>query len=359
MFDPLVTKIQKKVFHWSSHSLSYAGKLQMISSVVFGLDNYWGASILLHVAIIKKIEHLCSHFFWGIPGIGRKMVFKSWKSICSPWSGGGFNIKDLPSWNRALLVKWLALLIAPASGLWAKWQHVYVLKGTDIWCLQAKDSFSASLKGILAVRDFLVESAGSIQNAQALLQSWVHGSHFHLHLAYDFFRAAPTQGDWTKGLSYSSIFPCHHITCSMAAQSQLATQDNIKKRGYQFANRCNFCKASEEDHGHLFFSCPFTAQVWSSILSWMSLPQFSSSLLHLLVACPFGSSRNNWKTHCYYTSLAAVVNQLWWERNQRIFFHKTTDAAGLLSKIKRLVLARLSIKFPQSLFSSLLDHSVP
>ncbi|XP_074265933.1 uncharacterized protein LOC141588388 [Silene latifolia] len=280
------------------------------------------------------------------------MVFKSWKSICSPWFGGGFNIKDLPSWNRALLVKWIALLIAPASGLWAKWQQVYVLKGTDIWRLQAKDSFSTSLKGILAVRDLLVDSAGSIQNAQALLKSWVHGSHFHLQLAYDFFRAAPTQGGWTKGLSYSSIFPSHRITCSMAAQSQLATQDNIKKKGLQFANRCSFCKASEED-------CNTPRLVWSSILSWMSLPQFSSSLSHLLVACPFGSSRNNWKVHCYYTSLAAAVNQLWWERNQRIFCHKTTDAAGLLCNIKRLVLARLYIKFPQSLFSSLLDHSVP
>ncbi|XP_074301301.1 uncharacterized protein LOC141632678 [Silene latifolia] len=54
MFDPLITKIQKKVLHWSSHSSSYAGKLQLINSVVFGLDNYWGASILLPIAIIKK-----------------------------------------------------------------------------------------------------------------------------------------------------------------------------------------------------------------------------------------------------------------------------------------------------------------
>ncbi|XP_074278490.1 uncharacterized protein LOC141602079 [Silene latifolia] len=369
MFDPLVTKVQKKVLHWPSHSLFYAGKLQLINSVVFGLNNYWCASILLPVAIIKKIEHLCSHFFWGIPETGRRWSSKdgkwpsdhrpSWKSICSPWSGGGFNIKDLPSWNRALFVKWLAVLIAPASGLWAKWQQAYVLKGTYIWCLHAKDSFSASMKVILAVRDFLVESAGSIQSARALLQTWVHGSHFHHQIAYGFFRAAPTQGDWTKGVSYSSIIPSYRITCSMAVQSQLDTQDNIKKRGYQFANRCIFCEASEEDHCHLFFSCPFTAKVWSSILSWLSLPQISSSSLHLLFACPFGSSRKNWKNHWYYTSLAAAVNQLWWERNQRIFSYKIIDAAGLHCKIKRLVLARLSIRFHQSLLSSLLDHSVP
>ncbi|XP_074299622.1 uncharacterized protein LOC141630762 [Silene latifolia] len=294
----------------------------------------------------------------GIPDSGRKMVFKSWKSICSPWSGGGFNFKDLSSWNRSLLVKWLALLLAPASSLWAKWQHAYVLKGTDIWSLQTKDSFSTSMKGILIIRDLLVESAGSIQTAQDLLQSWVQGSYFHLHLAYDFFRAAPAQGNWTKGLSYSSIVPSHRITCSLAAQGQLATQDNVKKRGYQFANRCYFCLASEEDHDHLFFSCPFTAQVWSSILNWMSLPHFSSSLPHLLAACPFGSSKHNWKVHCFYTSLAASVNQLWWERNQRLFCHKTTDAAGILRKIKNLVLARLSIKFPQSLLSPVLTHLV-
>ncbi|XP_074300688.1 uncharacterized protein LOC141631986 [Silene latifolia] len=330
------------------------------SSVVFGLGNYWGASLLLPGAVTKRVEQLCRQFFWGIPDSGRKMVFKSWKSICSPWSGGGFNIKDLSSWNRSLLVKWHALLLAPASSLWAKWQHAYVLKGIDIWCLQSKDSFSTSMKGILLVRDLLVESVGSIQTAQDLIQSWVQGSHFHLHLAYDFFRAAPAQGNWTKGLSYSSIAPSHRITCSMAAQGQLATQDNIKKRGYQFTNRCYFCLASEDDHDHLFFSCPFTAQVWSSILNWMSLPQFSSSLLHLLAACPFGSSKHNWKTHCFYTSLLLrFVNQLWWERNQRLFCHKTTDAAGILRKIKCLVLARLSIKFSQSLLSPVLTHLAP
>ncbi|XP_074305710.1 uncharacterized protein LOC141640931 [Silene latifolia] len=359
MFDPLLTKIQKKVFHWSSHALSYAGKLQLISSVVFGLDNYWGASLLLPGAITKRIEQLCRQFFWGIPDSARKLVFKSWKSICSPWSGGGFNIKDLSSWNRSLLVKWLALLLAPASSLWAKWQHAYVLKGTDIWNLQSKDSFSTSMKGILIIRDLLVASAGSIQTAHNLLQSWLQGSHFHLHLAYDFFRAAPVQGNWTKGLSYSSIVPSHRITCSMAAQGQLATQDNVKKRGYQFANRCYFCLSSEEDHDHLFFSCPFTAQVWSSILNWMSLPHLSASLPHLLAACPFGSSKHHWKVHCFYTSLAASVNQLWWERNQRLFCHKSTDAAGILRKIKDLVLARLSLKFPQSLLSPVLTPLAP
>ncbi|XP_074303769.1 uncharacterized protein LOC141638261 [Silene latifolia] len=304
-------KYLKESFSRSSHALSYAGKLQLISSVVFGLDNYWGASLLLPGAITKRIEQLCRQFFWGIPDSGRKLVFKSWKSICSPWSGGGFNIKDLASWNKSLLVKWLALLLAPASSLWAKWQHAYVLKGTDIWNLQSKDSFSTSMKGILIIRDLLVELAGN----------------------------------WTKGLSYSSIVPSHRITCSMAAQGQLATQDNVKK--------------GEEDHDHLFFSCPFTAQVWSSILNWMSLPHLSASLPHLLAACPFGSSKHNWKVHCFYTSLAASVNQLWWERNQRLFCHKSTDAAGILRKIKDLVLARLSLKFPQSLLSPVLTSLAP
>ncbi|XP_074290448.1 uncharacterized protein LOC141617162 [Silene latifolia] len=246
--------LQETGFSKGHFPFKYLGIPLSTSRISILMFDPLSASILLPAAIIKQINHLCSHFFWGIPDTGRKM--------------------DLPSWNKALLVKWLALLITPASGLWAKWQQAYVLKGTDIWCLQAKDSFSASMKGILEVRDSLVESA-----------------------AYGFFRAAPTQGDWTKGISYSSIIPSHRITCSMAVQSQLATQDNIKKWGYQFANRCCFCEAYEEDHAHLFFSCPFTANAWSSILSWMRLPQITSSLPHLVVAYPFGNNNNNWKTH--------------------------------------------------------------
>ncbi|XP_074299536.1 uncharacterized protein LOC141630660 [Silene latifolia] len=47
MFDSLVTKIQKCIHHWSSQALSYAGRAQLLNSVIFGLDNFWCSSLLL------------------------------------------------------------------------------------------------------------------------------------------------------------------------------------------------------------------------------------------------------------------------------------------------------------------------
>ncbi|XP_074291409.1 uncharacterized protein LOC141618202 [Silene latifolia] len=111
MFDLLITKIQKSVLHWSSHSLSYAGKLQLLNSVVFGLDNYWCASILLPAAIIKQINHLLvqdrateenSDSDEAIPGRPRSGKHDNSIKIDFPEFNGSLNPDDFLEWLRSM-----------------------------------------------------------------------------------------------------------------------------------------------------------------------------------------------------------------------------------------------------------------
>lgn len=37
----LVEKICSHIRHWSVHYLSYAGRIQLINSILFGITNYW------------------------------------------------------------------------------------------------------------------------------------------------------------------------------------------------------------------------------------------------------------------------------------------------------------------------------
>ncbi|XP_074265798.1 uncharacterized protein LOC141588245 [Silene latifolia] len=210
------------------------------------------------------------------------MVFKKWEDICKPWDAGGFNVKDLATWNVALLCKWLFLLSSPNSGIWATWYQHYVVASENIWNVQTKASYSTSFKGILKVKDKLLSLAGSIQAAADLLQSWAGGPKFNLGLAYGCLRNVSALGDWTISLMHNRIMPTHRIICSLAVQQHLATIDNLQVRGIQLANRCSLCQNGLESHDHLFFKCDYSAAVWDRLLQWMGSPHLSYALVTIL-----------------------------------------------------------------------------
>ncbi|XP_074278205.1 uncharacterized protein LOC141601800 [Silene latifolia] len=134
-------------------------------------------SVAMFDSLILKIKHSIQHWYSNfLTYAGRRMVFKKWKDICLPWDAGGFNIKDLSTWNDALQCRWLYLLAHTTVGSWVSWHQAYLLQHQSIWIVQSEDSFSSSLKGILTVRDMLVALAGSITNASFLINSWCsHG----------------------------------------------------------------------------------------------------------------------------------------------------------------------------------------
>lgn len=85
----LVDKIVTRIRHWSAKLLSYAGRLQLIRSVVFAVTNFWMQCFPLPKKIIKKIEAICRSFLWsGGSEITRKSPI-SWSKVCSSRKQGG------------------------------------------------------------------------------------------------------------------------------------------------------------------------------------------------------------------------------------------------------------------------------
>ncbi|XP_074288913.1 uncharacterized protein LOC141614057 [Silene latifolia] len=297
MFDTIIIKIQQAMAHWSNCFLSYAGKLQLINSIVFGLENFWCSTVLLPRTVISHINKLCKDFFWGIPMGYRRM------------------------------------------GLWSRWVQNYILKHEDLWHISSKVYYPPSFKSIVATRDRLVELSGSISAAQHLIHGWLSGSKLTLQQVYGFFRNAPTAGSWTKGLLHSQIIPGHRIVCSMAVQNQLATIDNLKLRGMHFVNICSLCEHDEESQGHLFFSCSFSASVWHQVLAWMGHMRIGLSLQDELTF-PLKGVRD-WQIAWFVVSLTTSVHQIWTERNAGIFQGHSRTVLGLVRRIKFFVIVRM------------------
>ncbi|CAA7026594.1 unnamed protein product [Microthlaspi erraticum] len=61
-YSPLVEKLSKQFTTWSVRTLSFAGRLQLISSVIMGSVNFWSSTFILPKGCIRQIESLCSRF---------------------------------------------------------------------------------------------------------------------------------------------------------------------------------------------------------------------------------------------------------------------------------------------------------
>nr|GEZ53580.1 RNA-directed DNA polymerase, eukaryota, reverse transcriptase zinc-binding domain protein [Tanacetum cinerariifolium] len=61
----LIDKVKSRLFNWKNKSLSFAGRLQLIKSVVISTQVYWASSFILPKAVNAEIEQLMRGFLWS------------------------------------------------------------------------------------------------------------------------------------------------------------------------------------------------------------------------------------------------------------------------------------------------------
>ncbi|XP_074293269.1 uncharacterized protein LOC141620246 [Silene latifolia] len=313
VYGALLTKLQNSLLHWSNSFLSYAGRIQILNSVIFGIANFWCASALLPKNIMKKINKICKDYFWNIEEGSKRMVFKSWQHICRPCQEGGFIVKELLSWNKALLTKWIWLLSTDNVGIWAAWNRAYTFPTASICHTTMKDRFSESMCSIIKVKDEIVDKVGSTEDAH-----------------------------WNKALRGRSIIPKHWVTAGFAAAKCLPTVDLLTTRGICIVNRCVLCKAQAESHRHLFFRCFYSQELWNGLLGWMDITSRSMDLGTKLQWIANSKGQRHWKHEWRKGCIAVVVYHLWQERNKRIFLGKESTVLHLLGRIKFVIRTKLT-----------------
>ncbi|GJT83822.1 RNA-directed DNA polymerase, eukaryota, reverse transcriptase zinc-binding domain protein [Tanacetum coccineum] len=148
----LVERVKQKVNDWKNKALSYAGRLQLIASVLASMHIYWASVFLIPKTTVKEIEKALKGFLWCQGDMKRGAARVAWKVICSPKSQGGLGIKSLGPWNEALLCKHLWNIVDNKESLWVKWVNVIKLKGKSIWEIQCEEKDSGTWKAILNLR---------------------------------------------------------------------------------------------------------------------------------------------------------------------------------------------------------------
>ena len=82
------------VSSWSNRALSYAGRRQLISSVIYGTVNFWISAFILPKGCLKRIQSLCSMFLWSGRISGPIQYKVAWETVYLPKKEGGLGLRD-------------------------------------------------------------------------------------------------------------------------------------------------------------------------------------------------------------------------------------------------------------------------
>ncbi|KAL0285171.1 UNVERIFIED_CONTAM: hypothetical protein Scaly_2826500 [Sesamum calycinum] len=148
---PLIDKVEARLAGWNHQNLSYAGRLQLIKSVLSTLHMYWASAFILPKGILQILEKKMRRFLWH--GSGNAKV--AWEQICKPKQEGGLGIRSLMITNQALMLKQLWRLIQnDGTSIWVEWIQRHRLRQSTIWTFNGATG-SWGWKKLLKLRPLL------------------------------------------------------------------------------------------------------------------------------------------------------------------------------------------------------------
>lgn len=175
-YRPLIDQLKSRFSSWTSRALSFAGRKQLLSSVIYGKANFWFSTFLLPKGCIKAIESLCARFVWNRNVTTRAVAKVSWSSVCLPKQEGGLGLRDLTIWNTSLCLNLIWLLHTENESLWAMWTKTNRIGDKNFLSIDESKQTSWIWKSILKLRpiaeNFLKCEVGNGDKASFWFYDW-------------------------------------------------------------------------------------------------------------------------------------------------------------------------------------------
>ncbi|GFY86939.1 hypothetical protein Acr_05g0005780 [Actinidia rufa] len=226
-FSPLMDKISDYISAWTGASLSYAGRTELIRSVLQGVECYWLSILPIPAGVRKKITQRCRNFLWSGRATINKKPLVDWKEVTLPRHEKGLGIRNSKAWNKALISKTLWDIQAKKDSLWVQWIHYVYMSRISFWEYKNKHEDSPLLKQIIALRDEIIEVEGSMQNAIICLTKWAPDGYLRSSFAYEFFRPKRAKNTWSKLVWHRAITPKYSFILWLGLKDCLLTRDKL------------------------------------------------------------------------------------------------------------------------------------
>ncbi|KAJ9536684.1 hypothetical protein OSB04_un000157 [Centaurea solstitialis] len=415
-FAPLVTRVKGRIHDWKSKFLSFAGRKQLIISVLQSMQLYWMMVYVVPSAVIHELEGLFRDFLWAQGESSRGKCKLAWESVCKPIACGGLGFKRLATWNRTLITKLIWDLVSKRQTLWVRWIWDNRILTGSFWSIVPKPSWSWIFRKLLGIRPmvrrFFFYQLGNGQHINAWEDNWLamgplsslityrrfHMMGFNLLstvrdvltelngvwpndwiLANQpaFLNQAPMLADnmddaivwrgennvvadfsvneawrsldgnhllipWVKYVWFKYHVPKHAFCMWTACHKRLPTQDRIsvwKENPPDLL--CPLCNQVPDSHDHLFFSCPFSREVWRRVKNEVDLWGFPEVWSTIMV---YLQDNRGPKRMIQKLALSAVVYYLWRERNSRLFRDAKQPSVQIFKLIRRSIMDGMAWK---------------
>nr|XP_043637979.1 uncharacterized protein LOC122608979 [Erigeron canadensis] len=99
----LIERVRNRVSDWKNKFLSFAGRLQLVQSVLSSMHVYWATMSMLPDGVIKEIEQVLRNFLWSQGSLQKGKSKVAWDVVCLSKNEGGLGIRSLHDFNIALL----------------------------------------------------------------------------------------------------------------------------------------------------------------------------------------------------------------------------------------------------------------
>ncbi|XP_019235524.1 PREDICTED: uncharacterized protein LOC109215865 [Nicotiana attenuata] len=335
---PLVEKITARISCWTSKLLSYAGRLQLIKSVIFGMQSYWAQVFLLPKKISKMIEAICRTFIWTWQDDISRSALVVWDMVCLPQTMGGLNVINLCNCNKAAIIKHLWAITKKKDCLWIRWFYSYYIKNRSIDTMPIPKSAAWVVRKIIEQRKFILNLPTLQGNVQERLDSLQSTSgKFSIKKLYNFQTPQGQKVYWKSMILHPHTHPRHKFNMWLAIQRRLPTVDRLQKIGIQVAQVCVFCGQEEEIFEHLFFECSYTSDVWKRLLNWMGIQRQIQTWEEELQWVTYHARKKKGIGNIIVAVFGMLLHSLWRDRNSIRLQNGSTSAEQICREITSYV----------------------
>eukprot|EP00253_Pinus_taeda_P025252 PITA_25252 len=137
----LITKVEKRLQVWYHRYLSRAGRLILIKFVIEATPVYWMALAWIPRGILSRLQSICCRFLWKGQQTGRLFAWVKWDTIALPKRWGGWGIKRLALFSKALAAK-LGWGLLTTNSLWTRVAYAKYIKPQAVldWICMRQDN---------------------------------------------------------------------------------------------------------------------------------------------------------------------------------------------------------------------------
>ncbi|CAL9224853.1 unnamed protein product [Arabidopsis halleri] len=369
-------------------------KVKLISSVIYGMVNFWSAVFNLPKMVYAKVDSLCASFLWKNKVGSAQGARVAWTDVCRPKNEGGLGIRRSSFWvmkDSQRLSRTVKCMLKLKS-LLKDFLHCEIGDGKTAsfwfshWCdlgplvdflgingtRQLRVAKNATVKDAARNGEWLMPAARSEaqQTFMALLTtipppSDSNGSDTYLwrRLSGSFANLFSSKETWEQLRSHSPVVPwCkamwfkeavsrYSFITWLAMLGRLPTKDRLRSWGMAVSAECVLCSTGIETHDHLFFNCIYSTAVWEAFAArlWPSPPSDLLSISSWIL-------QTRSQPHAQDTVIIKLILQsacylIWRERNARIFKNIASASAVTNAALDRSLRDTL-LSFPASSASS-------